>query len=87
MSDESQLSMNEMPLHDHHQDWTDGHIAIRSVGFNPSNGMRIFRLRNSTSTSASITYGLSMGLTVDRLPVQLRNPLIPTTERIRNGWS
>lgn len=38
---------------------------------------RIFRLRNCKSASASITYGLSMVLTVDRLPVQLRNPLIP----------
>ena len=38
MGDESQLSMNEMPLHDHHQEWTDGHIAVRFVGFNPSNG-------------------------------------------------
>jgi hypothetical protein len=36
MSNQSHLSMNEMPLHDHHQDWTDGHIAVRFVGFNPS---------------------------------------------------
>jgi hypothetical protein len=48
---------------------------------------RIFRSRNSTNSSASITYGLPMGLTVDSLPVRLRNPLIPATERIRNGWN
>jgi hypothetical protein len=44
MSDESQFSMNEMPLHDHHQDWTDGHAAVRFVGFNPSNGEAHFQV-------------------------------------------
>ena len=44
MGDESQLSMNEMSLHDHHQEWTDGHIAVRFVGFDPSNGEAHFQV-------------------------------------------
>jgi len=36
--------MNEMPLHDHHQGWTDGHIAVRFVGFNPSSGDAHFQV-------------------------------------------
>jgi hypothetical protein len=44
MGDASELSMNDMPVHDHHHDWTDDHITVRYTGFNPANGEAKFEV-------------------------------------------
>src|SRR5712664_74193 len=44
MSNASDLSLNEMPIHDHHQDWTDDHITVRYLGFNQNNGEAHFEV-------------------------------------------
>lgn len=44
MRNESQLSMNEMPLHNHQQEWADDHISVRFVGFDPLNGEAHFQV-------------------------------------------
>jgi len=44
MAKAADLSMNEMPIHDHHQDWSDEHITVKFVNFNPSTGEAHFQV-------------------------------------------
>ena len=39
-----ELSMNEMPFHDHEQDWSDGHITVIFKDFDPSTRKAHFRV-------------------------------------------
>ena len=38
MGDVPELSLSEMPMHDHHSNWTDGHIKVQFCGFTPHTG-------------------------------------------------
>ncbi len=44
MSNTSELSMNDMPIHDHHQDWSDDHITVHFAGFDTTNGEAHFEV-------------------------------------------
>jgi hypothetical protein len=44
MSNTSDLSLNEMPIHDHHLDWSDDHITVRYLGFNRNTGEAHFEV-------------------------------------------
>jgi hypothetical protein len=38
------LSMNEMPVHDHRQDWSDEHVTVKYLGFNRASGEAEFEV-------------------------------------------
>jgi hypothetical protein len=40
----SELSMNEMPFHDHQQDWSDEHITVTFKDFVPITGRARFKV-------------------------------------------
>jgi hypothetical protein len=40
----SELSLNDMPFHDHQQDWSDEHITVNFKDFDPSTGQARFKV-------------------------------------------
>jgi hypothetical protein len=39
-----ELSLNDMPVHDHHQDWSDEHITVKYAGFDQATGVASFKV-------------------------------------------